>query len=70
MCFVINKVAKPILGVRVTYTSRTIIVLFLMEIIDLAEMLWWGKKKKQAEREEACLLQSLAESVLVTVLWR
>lgn len=37
MCFVINKVAKPILNERVTYTSRTIIVLFLMEIIDPVE---------------------------------
>lgn len=43
MCFVINKVAKPIRSVRVTYTSRTIIVLFLMEIIDPAV-------EKQAER--------------------
>lgn len=43
MCFVINKVAKPIRSVRVTHTSRTIIVLFLMEIIDPAV-------EKQAER--------------------
>lgn len=43
MCFVINKVAKPIRSVRVTYTSRTITVLFLMEIIDPAV-------EKQAER--------------------